>query len=207
MSNTANHTAYPLSWPEGWPRTVNRSPTSKFKNVTVESASSGLYRELELMGARDIVLSTNIELRLDGRPYSSRNNPGDPGVAVYFHWRKRNFVMARDEYTAVANNIRSLALAIGHLRGMERHGGGHMVERAFTGFAALPPPQVKLATPWYEVLRLPADASVSDITAAKNYYLRKYHPDTGGAEADPAKVAQIMEAAKQGYASRETGSM
>ncbi len=36
--------------------------------------------------------------------------------------------------------MRSLTISIEGLRQMERHGGAHMMERAFDGFAALPPP-------------------------------------------------------------------
>jgi hypothetical protein len=38
-------------------------------------------------------------------------------------------------------NMRSLTISIEGLRQMERHGGATMMERAFDGFAALPPPE------------------------------------------------------------------
>jgi hypothetical protein len=43
---------------------------------------------------------------------------------------------------------------VAHLRGLERHGGASMMERAFTGFAALPPPQEAQRRPWREVMTL-----------------------------------------------------
>jgi hypothetical protein len=44
---------------------------------------------------------------------------------------------------SVAENMRSLALAIEGMRQVERHGGGFMLERAFTCFLAIAPPTGK----------------------------------------------------------------
>ena len=61
-------TAYPLQWPAGWPRT--RMPKlSKFGNYTFEQARRELMRELNLLGARNVVISSNLRLRNDGFPY------------------------------------------------------------------------------------------------------------------------------------------
>ena len=46
------------------------------------SETQELIWELKRLGARGMVLSTNVELRQDGLPYSNRRRPEDPGVAV-----------------------------------------------------------------------------------------------------------------------------
>lgn len=79
-------------------------------------------------------------VRQDGLPYAQQRVINDPGVAVYFVRNKRPMVMAQDRFGTVLGNMRSLTTAIKGLRQMERHGGATMMERAFDGFAALPPP-------------------------------------------------------------------
>jgi hypothetical protein len=185
--------AFPLSWPEGWPRTRGRSYRHPFKGNTFARARDGLARELELLGARDEILSTNVPLRLDGRPRADHaDQMPDPGVAVYFTLNKRPMVMARDEYASVADNLRSLALAIEHLRGMRRHGGASMMERAFTGFAQLPAPGAKRSC--WEVLGFgpvqggDRDAVAAMIDGAYRHKARQHHPDVGGTDAQMAEL-------------------
>lgn len=136
--------SYPLSWPQGWPRTAanHRDRTYKFK-TTFDRARRQLMEELRKLGATGVILSSNLPLRLDGRPYAdaARRLIDDPGVAVYFKLRNKPMTMARDQYDTVHDNLRSLGLAIEYLRGLERHGGANMIERAFAGFTALPPPE------------------------------------------------------------------
>jgi hypothetical protein len=92
---------------------------------------------------------------MDGQPRAdgARRLLEDPGVALYFALRGRQMVMARDAYNTVMDNLCSIGLALAHLRGLERHGGASMMERAFTGFAALPPQEAQ-RQPWREVMRL-----------------------------------------------------
>lgn len=136
--------AYPLLWPTGWPRTpfVKQTTNPRLNTSTFDQARRSIFDELRRLGASQIILSTNVPLRQDGMPYASSasRRMDDPGVAVYFQLRNKPMSMARDAYTDVAQNLRSLALAINYLRGLERHGGASMLERAFSGFTALPPP-------------------------------------------------------------------
>ena len=134
--------AYPLKWPEGWPRNKYPSdPYSRFgHNLTLARAADGIYHELSLLGAKSIVLSTNVQPRLDGTPRSGQAQPMDTGAAVYFTYNDQQLSMACDRWSKIEANVRALALAVSHLRGLERHGGGFMMKRAFTGFTALPPP-------------------------------------------------------------------
>lgn len=142
--------AYPLHWPEGWPKTRPHQRTYSWalKRATLDSARKYLQNQLRILGARNIVLSTNIPIRNDGQPYAAMK-PADNevGVAVYFQLRGKQMVMARDSFDNVTHNLRSLGLAIEHLRGLDRHGGSSMLERAFSGFTALPPPSGGSATP------------------------------------------------------------
>lgn len=159
--------AYPLQWPEGWPRTLDgaRESDSRFRGsaygLAMGRARDQLIAELVRLGARDVVVSSNIELRRDGLPYSDQRRISDPGVAVYFTFKKRTMAMACDRFVSVAGNMRSLGLAIEGMRQLNRHGGGTMMERAFAGFAALPPPPS-----CWQVLGVEPGASEEAIRAA-----------------------------------------
>lgn len=136
--------SFPLLWPDHWPRTpfAKQTNNARLGTTKFDTARKSIFAELGRLGASSIVLSTNVPLRADGAPYAdaARRQMPDPGVAVYFQLRGKPMVMARDAYYDIAQNLRSLALAIEYLRGLERHGGAVMLERAFAGFTALPPP-------------------------------------------------------------------
>jgi hypothetical protein len=192
---TYSVTAFPLAWPDGWPRTPlhERISGTQFKMlqrrhdqqvpVSFEVARNKLARELDLLGARNAVLSTNIPLRLDGVPRASAepDSRDDPGVAVYFTLKGRQLAMACDRYVSVAANCRSLGLAIEGLRQLERHGGGAMTERAFAGFAALPAPG-QVRRHWRTVFSFDGDTMPSEEFLEKRFRdLAKHrHPDRGG---------------------------
>jgi hypothetical protein len=72
--------------------------------------------ELRLLGATDIVVSTNVPLRRDGIPYAESGHLEDPGIAVWFTYNKKPMVMARDQFVSVAGNLRSLTLALSGMR-------------------------------------------------------------------------------------------
>lgn len=181
--------AYPLHWPDGWPRQKYRSLTSRFQTTFIK-ARADLLHELDLMGATNAVISSWLPLRNDGLPRAdgARMRLEDPGVAVYFQWRKKSMVMARDEYGTVHDNLRSIGLAVAHLRGLERHGGGTMMERAFEGFAQLASPDAFDA---WAILGLKRDASTSEIEAKFRELAKRHHPDVGG---DPAQFVAIKRA-------------
>lgn len=135
--------AYPLAWPAGWPRhRGGRDSDSRFKGPTYQwdRVFRGLQDEIRRIGGTSITISTNQPVRNDGFPYAQQRAISDPGVAVYFMRNKKALVMAQDRFNTVIGNMRSLTMAIEGLRQMERHGGATMLERAFDGFAALPPP-------------------------------------------------------------------
>ena len=142
----------PLSWPNVWPRTSiekqdrgwqfkRRSDGYGGRLVTFAEGRDSLYDELRKLGATSPVVTTNHPTDRYGIPTESKRRIGDEGVAVYFSLNGTPMVMASDRFDNAAANMRSLALAIEALRQLERHGGGTMMEKAFTGFVALPSPK------------------------------------------------------------------
>lgn len=194
--------AYPLAWPLGWKRTMNRQAARFSKaadyrgrgktGLTIADGVQRVLRELERLqlSREDIVISTNVPTRLDGFPRSDRGEPGDPGVAVYWQERKgRRRVMAIDHYDRVADNLAAIAATLEAMRAIERHGGAAILDRAFEGFTALPAPGA--AREWWEVLGVLSSASVDECRAAYRQLASTNHPDRGG---DPARMAEINSA-------------
>lgn len=174
--------AYPLYWPEGQPRVpAARRRWARFE-VGFTQARNELLEELRKMGAREVKISTDIPLRKDGLPRMEDKEPADPGVAVYFEHGKtqgRQLVIACDSYSKVRWNMRACGITVAALRSIQRHGATELLERAFTGFTALPPAGGE-QRPWWEVLDV---APNSDLATAKAAFLRlaqTHHPDKGG---------------------------
>lgn len=195
--------AYPLAWPEGWPRakfreyakfsassqtydTQTQRSVTKVRYVTVADGTSRVMATLRRMGlgSDDVVISTNVVLRLDGMPRSNQSEPGDPGVAVYWQTKKgERKVMAIDRFHRVGDNLAAVAASLEALRGIERWGGGQILDRAFSGFAALPPPGQTTARGWREILGV--EPAERDLAKVKDRYRRLsavHHPDRGGRE-------------------------
>lgn len=200
--------AYPLQWPEGWQRTDNHQRTrARFgkasraraaggwdygRRLTIAEAVDRLRSELARMGIHDddLVISTNLQLRLDGLPRSGQGEPGDPGAAVY--WRTGNDAprcMAIDRYDRVADNLAAIAATLEAMRAIERHGGAEILSRAFTGFTALPGPSE--APHWSDVLGVSALSSSEEIRSAYRRLRAKHHPDNGG---DPGAFHAVQQA-------------
>lgn len=196
-------TAYPLQWPDGWPRQKHRENDTVFRGkiygLTMARARDQLMAELQRLNATGLVISSNVQLRQDGLPYSEQRRIADPGVAVYFQLKKRPMVMAQDRYVSVAGNMRSIGLAIEAMRQLARHGGGTMMERAFSGFAAIAPPDWK--KPWREVFGVPADwrGDADTLPAIYREKAKIRHPDYGGSATVMAELNIAYEEAKKEF--------
>lgn len=181
---------YPLEWPIGWKRTVpSRRRLGKFRvhgrYLNVAEAAARLESELDRLKARNATLSTNITLRMDGRPRSDER-PSDPGVAVYFSFRGKATVLACDTYNEVAQNVAALAAHLEAIRAIERYGVGS-IEQALAGYKALP---ADTAADWRAVFGFAADStpSMQDVTTRYREAARERHPDVGGTEIEMAHL-------------------
>lgn len=206
-------TAYPLHWPAGKPRTQDPQPSrfgtnswSGQKRITLSRAVRELLSEIHLLGGENEIISSNLKLRLDGLPYASQRIPDDPGIAVYFdladsNLKYRQVCMACDRWNKQACNVWSIAKSINALRGLERWGGGDMVQAAFTGFVALPSPE---AAPWWSVLEFYSEAEAlfeCDYEIRARKLMQKYHPDKEGG--DEWRFTQIVKARDTGRRIRD----
>ena len=141
--------SFPLSWPEGWKKTpVNLREKSQFRRTT-NDVRNFLKEEVRRLGANRLIISTNMPTRLDGEFYATARNPDDTGMAVCFTYKKKPMCFACDRHPSLRENLHAIAATIGALRGIEHSGASAtMMERAFTGFTALP------AASWRSVLEV-----------------------------------------------------
>lgn len=187
--------AYPLSWPEGFPRARTREK-GQFR-TTLAGALENVRSSLLAFG-RDsgspvagIVLSSNVSL--------GESRPADPGVAVWFTWDGEQRCIPVDRYDTPAANLQAIHHVLEARRTELRHGTLSLVRATFKGFIpALPAP----GRPWREVLGINAAKAVldpADIDTAYRHFAKLRHPDAPGgsheamAELNAARAAALKE--------------
>ena len=192
--------AYPLAWPFGWPR-VSRVSSSNFGDHSIAECVDEIKRQLHLLGATGIVISSNLQLRQDGLPRSNQSQPRDVGAAVYFELPGRtpnnrpHRVLACDRWIRVEDNLWAIARHIDALRGQQRWGVGSM-DQAFAGYTALPPGHPASPDPWWSVLGVGPTASDALIRDAYRELAKKSHPDMqGGDTSEFQRIQQAYESA------------
>lgn len=193
--------AYPLQWPAGWPRSkfskgakfgrqemVHREGVSSYRanrDISMADAMERLEYELGRLGVKrdDYVVSTNLRLNMQGLPRGDQGEPGDRGVAVY--WQKQGkpqTVIAVDLYNRVRDNLAAIAATLKAMRDIERHGGARLMERAFTGFTALPSSSNGAGPSCWEILDVAPGAAKEAIIAKFRTLAKDAHPDLGGSK-------------------------
>lgn len=196
--------AFPLQWPVGRPRckarqsgrfaTTRQSHGGAIQPVTIAEARDRLQNELDRLGARQPILSSNLVLNLNGAPRSGQPEPRDPGVAVYFQLKGRPMVLCCDRFTETAQNIAALAAHIEATRRIERYGVA-TTEQMFDGFLALPAPIV--VNDWRAALDNPTSLAEAEATWKRK--IRAAHPDVGGSEAEAARINAAFDEAKRAF--------
>lgn len=189
---------YPLQWPVGYKRTTSRY-NSRFKQ-TMEAAQRFLHKEIDRLNGKDLIVSTNLPVRQDGYLYADwmKKKITDPGVAIYFKYKGNPVAMCCDKYAAVWENVFALAKGIEALRGMERWGVSDFLDKAFTGFAAIP--ETTNTASWFEILEVSPTARIIEIRQAFLTKAKIHHPDKGG---NVEAFQQLEQAYRTGLAQHE----
>lgn len=190
--------SYPLTWPEGWPRT-NFSRTHRDDprhSITIGDGCEMVVAELRRIGATGIIISSNLRARLDGQPYSGQAEPAGRGIAVYFQLKNRPTVLACDKWNKVSRNLWAIAKHVEALRGQERWGVGS-IEQAFAGYAQLPGIGETSGLSWWKELGVAVNADAETIKSAYYKRSKETHPDRGGSHEAQSRLNEAFELAMQ----------
>lgn len=183
-------TAYPLSWPQQFPR-AKWPEQGRFK-TTLPSALKNVQDSLRLFAAdsgkklENLVISSNVTLGVQ--------KPSDAGVAVWFVWDGLSVCIAVDRYKSVESNLQAIHHIIEARRVELRHGTLALVRATFAGFKALPAPAGK---DWQSVLGLQSllMPNRDDIEKAYRRLAAMRHPDKGGSDAAMAELNRARDEA------------
>lgn len=185
--------AYPLSWPEQFPRTTHREK-GQFKTA-LPAAIKNVQSSLRLFASdsrkplQNLVISSNVTLGVDA--------PADPGVAVWFVWDGIQVCIPVDRDSSVASNLQAIHHIIEARRVELRHGTLALVRATFQGFIALPSPAGTRKRPWREVLNLVGETNPIREQVEHHYKIRAKtaHPDTGGSHEAMAELNRARDEA------------
>ncbi len=200
-------TPFPLQWPPGWQRTPPEKRTSSRFFHGFSAALSSLREELRMLGAANVVITSDLPVRRDGMPYAEGRRGTDPGIAVWFVHEGAERVIACDRYISIADNLRAIALSIEAIRGLARWGASDLVSRAFAGFNALPPGTAERAN-WRHVFGFSPHLSNGDsaqkrrdiLDVVRAHYrtlIKVAHTDVGGDNARAVELNLAMEEAER----------
>jgi hypothetical protein len=198
---------FPLQWPPGWQRTPPEERRGSRFFHGFSAALSSLREELRMLGAANVIITSDLPVRRDGLPYAEGRRGTDPGIAVWFVHEGSERVIACDRYASIADNLRAIALSINALRGLARWGASDMVSRAFQGFNALPPGQSERPN-WRHVMgfapHIPNGASADQrrdiLDAVRAQYrtlIKVAHTDVGGDKERAVELNLAMEEAER----------
>lgn len=148
--------AYPVDWPLGRNKEGGLKQAlwkEDGRQLNFDQAVRRVREQVRAMTkagqqwrVREMTLSTNFQLRADGRPRRDRGRPLDQAVAFFFELDGTPHVLACDRFDRIEDNIAAIAAHIEALRGQERWGVADM-KQAFAGHAQLPAPEQ-----WWQVL-------------------------------------------------------
>jgi hypothetical protein len=186
--------SYPLSWPEGLPRT-ERKASSQFK-TGLSAALKNVRGSLELFGKDSGRAVTNVAITSNVTLGSER--PADSGIAVWFEWDGQQRCIAVDRYPKPEDNLQAVHHVLEARRTEMRHGGLHVVRQTFKGFTALPaPPGWKS---FREVFGFPPGVTLTTVMVDSRYreLAATAHPDKpSGSEAAMAELNRARREAKE----------
>jgi len=181
----------PLQWPNQQPRTKNQK-RANFANHSITKGSNELTSELKLLGAKNVIITSDLRQRKDNMGPWSNQRIDEPGIAVYFELNGEPKTMACDKWDRIEHNIWALCLSIKAIRGLERWGGSEFLDGLFTGFKALPAPgqSAEMEVRYFSDVTNPEHLQLKFKQLAK-----QLHPDTEGGDSE--KFQEMMKQHKQ----------
>lgn len=181
-------TAFPLEWPQQFPRTKHRE-AGRFNthfSVALGNVHNALYRFAKDSG-KEI---DNLRVSCNVTP--SIRRPDDPGIAIWFLWEGMQVCLPIDRYTLVSQNLQSAYHVIQARRAEIRHGSLELVRCSFKGYLLATAPGEE----WWRVLGVSKRASTEEIKKAYHRLASENHPDKGGNDDMMAKINNAFQEAQ-----------
>lgn len=202
---------FPLQWPDNWARVPPRDRKDSRFVTGMARAIKEVLHELDLLGADNVVITSDLPRRSSGLPYGEA---ADNGIAVWFVWRDVERVMASDCWRRPAENLHAIALSLQAIRGLERWGAHDIVVRAFQGFTALTSGSPAPLRPWWQVLCIQRDvlepplATLAKARRSHRLLMRAgAHPDLGGSHDLAAELNMALQEAERELDPKPTAPM
>lgn len=128
-------TSHSLTWPKSRKRSKIKKH-SQFGKVSISRAIDEIIATLGRMGCPswNVIISTNVQLKSNGLPYSGRKSPDDSGVSIW--WRDTDGsrkVMAIDKYNTVQDNLWAVHKTLEAMRGIVGMAFGHGLKKTCKG--------------------------------------------------------------------------
>lgn len=167
----------PLQWLPQQPKSKLRT-RARFGNHSSSKAGDYLSLELERLGAKHCIISSNLQERARGGGFYANQRVEEPGVVVYFDLKGIGKAMACDKWDKPEHNLWALYLSVQAIRGLERWGGSEFLDGLFSGFKALPSPE--------DVAPVNIPQFFNDINNFEHlksrykHLVKELHPDHGG---------------------------
>lgn len=181
-----------IVWPSSKARTESPS-RSRFGDHSLSKCIDRLEYEMERMGADVACVYSELPLSVrSGQPIQGWRRSDDHGVTVVFQRGGKEYVFAVDLWDNPYDNLHAISLSIEAIRGLERWGGGLLVDQTLSGFAALPAPKS-----WRDIL-----GNVKTLASAEANYrslAKSAHPDTGGSMGAMTELNAAIEAAREEF--------
>lgn len=206
-------TRSPLCWPDSVPRRApHQRGTPQFKERSLAESAEFVKNEINRLNGRrydhedgSVIISSNLKLKADGIPYSNQVEPPDSGIAVYFtlrfarnaKWHERPIVLTCDKWIKAADNLYAIGKDIEAQRARDRWGCTNY-EQSFRGYMAIPE---RCGGPaWWDLLRVPSNATRETIETAYRKMAKTAHPDKGGSAYEFSRLQEAYEQAVARFA-------
>lgn len=203
---------YPLQWPSRLARTIpTERKWSQFGgrdrgSLSPYATGQEVIDELARLGATAMMITSHLPSNsVHGVPMAEAQRVADPGIAVWFEYRRLERVLACDRWLKPAENLRAIAKSIEAMRGLDRWGVADVLENVFTGFAAALPPGAPVKRDWREVLgvaglveqleQMETDDLVAVVKARHRKAIAEAHPDAGGSTERAAELNAALDEA------------
>ena len=136
-----------------------------------------MLAELERLGAKHVVITSNLMTKKDGGFYARQARIDDPGIVAYFELKGNQKAMACDKWDLPEHNIWAIYLSVQAIRGLERWGGSDFLDGLFSGFKALPGPDDVIVP---ETNHFDGVRDLSELNKRYRQLVKEFHPDVGG---------------------------